>query len=47
MRSGAQARDAKEAVALCKMDLGDRASGAAAIHDTVLRFGALVEAFLR
>ena len=34
-------RGAKEAVASCQMDLGDRASIAAAVHETVLRFGGL------
>ncbi|MFZ0962772.1 MAG: bifunctional rhamnulose-1-phosphate aldolase/short-chain dehydrogenase [Terriglobia bacterium] len=32
---------AKEAVASCPMDLGDRSSIAAAIHETLLRFGGL------
>ena len=35
------APSAKESVASCKMDLGERASIAAAIHETVLRFGGL------
>ena len=34
-------KSAKEAVASCKMDLGDRASIATAVHETVLRFGGL------
>jgi NAD(P)-dependent dehydrogenase (short-subunit alcohol dehydrogenase family) len=35
------ARGAKEAVASCKMDLGDRASIAAGLRETVLGFGGL------
>ena len=34
-------KSSKEAVASCKMDLADRPSVAAAIHETVLRFGGL------
>ena len=37
----AAGKSAKEAVASCKMDLGDRASIATAVHETVLRFGGL------
>jgi NAD(P)-dependent dehydrogenase (short-subunit alcohol dehydrogenase family) len=40
--SAAQAgKGAKEAVASCQMDLAERPSVAAAIHETVLRFGGL------